>query len=207
MTDRAGVAFDHTSFQPIVIVDADGASHSFKIRSMFVPTGHEMEALEILGEGRLGYQFRVLGDAEADAWELFQQLHDRMRRAMAVRHVERTEYGWQVTQDRRLVGRIEWDPDEGGAVPEIVIDGTPFSWQEVGRMLMTFEGFTLTAQIDDTIELVEGAPRRIAKKHDRLSDGVRVGGDELAKSAKAPRKDTPNAARVPGKRRAARRRH
>src|SRR5437870_2643424 len=121
------MAFDHTPFQPIVRSDVDGVPHTFRIRSMFVPTGHEMEALEIFGEDQLGYHFRVLGDAEADAWELFQQLHEKIGRAMAVRHVERTKSGWHITADMRLVGRIEWDRDQGGSVPQIVIDGKTFT--------------------------------------------------------------------------------
>jgi hypothetical protein len=35
----------------------------------------------------------------------------------------------------------------------IVIDGKPFTWEQVGHMLMTFEGFTLEARIRDTIEV------------------------------------------------------
>jgi hypothetical protein len=35
-------------------------------------------------------------------------------------------------------------------------DGRPFSWDEVGRMLMTFEGSTLHARVEDSIEIVGG---------------------------------------------------
>ena len=70
-----------------------------------------------------------------------------MRDAVARRHVRRTDFGWQLTSDQRLVGRIEWDPQSNGRVPLVVIDGKAFSWEEVGRMLMTFEGFTLEARV------------------------------------------------------------
>jgi hypothetical protein len=42
-------------------------------------------------------------------------------------------------------------------VPLLVIDGKAFTWEQVGRMLMTFEGFTLVAHIKDTIEVVDGS--------------------------------------------------
>lgn len=154
MSDRLGVAFDHTLLQPIVIADADGVPHTFQIRSMLVATGHEMEALEMTNDRQLGYCFRLLGDLEADAWELFRDLYANMRREMARRHVERTQFGWQLTSDQHLVGRIEWDSDTNGALPLIVIDGKPFTWEQVGRMLMTFEGFTLDARVEDTIQVV-----------------------------------------------------
>ena len=152
--DRVGVDFVEPQFQPLVLEDAEGARHTFKFRSMLVPTGHEIEVLEITGDARAGYRFAVLGDFEADAWELFQLLYAKMRHEVATRHVHRTEFGWQLTSDRRLVGRIEWDPDSDVRLPLVVIDGKAFTWEHVGHMLMTFEGFILEARIKDTIELV-----------------------------------------------------
>jgi hypothetical protein len=154
--DRLGIDFDEPSFQPIVLEDADGALHTFKFRSMLVPTGHEIEAFEVTDDGRAGYRFAVLGDFEADAWELFQLLYAKLRREVATRHVHRTEFGWQLTDDQRLVGRIDWDPDSDVRLPLVVIDGKAFTWEQVGHMLMTFEGFTLEARIKDTIEVVSG---------------------------------------------------
>jgi hypothetical protein len=150
--DRLGIDFDEPRFQPIVLEDADGTPHTFKCRSMLVATGHEMEALEIIDEPHEGYRFGILGDFEADAWELFQRLYTKMRTEIATRHVHRTEFGWQLTRDQRLVVRIEWDPNSDARLPLVVIDGKPFTREQVGHMLMTFEGFTLEARIKDTIE-------------------------------------------------------
>ena len=41
-------------------------------------------------------------------------------------------------------------------MPILVIDGKEFCWQEVGRMLMSFEGFTVDLRIRDTIDVVGG---------------------------------------------------
>ena len=152
--DRLGLAFDNTPLQPIVVTDIDGIPHTFEIRSMLVPTGHSMEALET-GDRQSGYRFQILGDHEADALSLFQHLYAKIRREMAVRHVERNEFGWQIGPHRRLVGRLEWGRDTDGAVPLLVGDGKAFTWEQVGRMLTTVEGFTLDASIEDSIELVD----------------------------------------------------
>lgn len=77
-----------------------------------------------------------------------------MRAEIATRHVEHTELGWQLTPDQRLVGRIEWDPNSDARLPLVVIDCKPFTWEQVGHMLMTFEGFTLEARVKDTIEML-----------------------------------------------------
>jgi hypothetical protein len=151
-----GVEFDNTPLQPVTVSDCDGVNHTFEFRSMLVATGHALYARERLPKGREGYEFSVLGDFDANVWDLFRLLYDRIRRGLAVRHVEHGELGWRITDARRLDGRITWDPDRGGEVPLLVIDGRPFTWDEVGRMLMSFEGFTLRAVVDDTIEVVGG---------------------------------------------------
>ena len=154
MAERIGVKFDNVQFQPIVVADADGVSHTFDIQSMLVGTGHEMIAREITKADEPGYRFAVLGDFEADAWEVFQRLYARIRQELAKRHVHQAEFGWQLTDGHRFVGRIEWDPGSDGRLPLVVIDGKAFTWEQVGHMLMTFEGFTLEARIRDTIEVI-----------------------------------------------------
>ena len=77
-----------------------------------------------------------------------------MRRQVGIRHVERIEFGWQLSSAQQLVGRVESDPDSDVRLPLVVIDGKAFTWEQVGHMLMTFEGFTLEARIKDTIEVV-----------------------------------------------------
>lgn len=151
-----GIDFDNTPLQPITVSDADGVDHTFEFRSMLVATGHALYARERLPEGREGYEFSVLGDFDANVWDLFGVLYDRIRRELAVRHVEQGELGWRITDTRRLLGRIVWDPERPGEVPLLVIDGRPFTWDQVGRMLMSFEGFTLRAVVDDSIEIVGG---------------------------------------------------
>ncbi len=155
MAERLGVAFDNTSLQPIVLADHDDVRRTFEIRAMLVPTGHAMIAQKVPYR-RGGYRFEVLGDFEADALELFKRLYQKMRAEMNVRYIERTEHGWHLTDRDGLVGRIEWDEDTDGKTPILVVDGKALSWDEVGRMLMTFEGFTLRARVEDSIEVVGG---------------------------------------------------
>jgi hypothetical protein len=154
--ERLGIDFDETPIEPVVVPDADGAPHSFVIRSLLVPTGREMIAVETPYPEQGGYEFKILGDFEADAWNLFEQLYERMRREMAVRHVELCDHGWQLAPGDRLVARIDSEPGSYGNQPRLVIDGKVFTWDEVGHMLMSFEGFTLRAQVESSIEVVGG---------------------------------------------------
>ena len=157
LADRLGIDFDNTPIAPIVVTDVDGVRHRFEIRSMLVGTGHAMYAREVRNrDARGGYRFEILGDLEADAQDLFKLLRERIRQGLSVRHVQQTEHGWQLTPAHRLSGVIEWDPETDGALPLLIVDGRTFTWDQIGRMLMTFEGFTLNAIVEDTIEVVGG---------------------------------------------------
>lgn len=173
--ERLGVDFDNTPIAPIVVTDVDGTRHQFEIRSMLVGTGHAMYAREVgHRDARAGYRFAILGDLEADAQDLFTLLRERIRQGLSVRHVQETEHGWQLTQAHRLSGVIDWDPETEGALPLLIVDGRTFTWHQIGRMLMTFEGFTLNALVEDTIEVVGGP----------LADG-RLGNQASSQSAPA----------------------
>jgi hypothetical protein len=133
IAERVGVDFAEPQFQPVVLEDPDGIPHTFLIRSILVPTGHELEAVEKTETDRPEYRFAVLGDFDADRGSS-SRLFAIMREAVARRHVRRSEFGWQLTSDQSLVGRIEWDPESEARLPLVVIDGKAFSWEEVGHM-------------------------------------------------------------------------
>jgi hypothetical protein len=174
LADRLGIDFDNTPIAPIVVADADGARHRFEIRSLLVGTGHVMSAREVTNRGATsGYRFEILGDHEINAHALFTLLAERIRQGLSVRHVQQTEHGWHLTPAHRLSGVIEWDPDSEGALPLLIVDGRTFTWDQIGRM-MTFEGCTLNAIVEDTIEVVGGPP----------ADG-RLGSQATSRSAPA----------------------
>jgi hypothetical protein len=157
LADRLGVDFDNTPIAPVVVADADGVRHRFEIRSMLVGTGHAMYAREVSNRDAAGgYRFEILGDLEANAQDLFKLLRARIRQGLRVRHVQQTEHGWQLTQAHRLSGVIEWDSETDGALPLLIVDGRTFTWEQIGRMLMMFEGFTLNAIVEDTMHVVGG---------------------------------------------------
>jgi len=51
-------------------------------------------------------------------------------------------------------GRIEWDEETGDRLPRLVIDGEPVAWEEMGRMLMSHEGFQFRLEILDPTDEV-----------------------------------------------------
>jgi hypothetical protein len=49
-------------------------------------------------------------------------------------------------------GRIIWDDEQDGRVPLLVIDVREISWEQFGRMLMSFEGWQFKLEIRDRSE-------------------------------------------------------
>ncbi|MCL4821153.1 MAG: hypothetical protein KJ067_18610 [Vicinamibacteria bacterium] len=154
--DRLGVVHDSTPLAPVTVTGPDGREHTFEILSRLGPTGRVLTAAETTADGSEGYEFRVMGDNEADSFELMGELQKRIRAGVEQTWVEPWEHGgWKLREKDRVRGRLTWDEDNPGQ-PLVVIDGRPFTWEDFGRMLSTFEGFLFDIRIEDSIDVVGG---------------------------------------------------
>lgn len=153
---RMGIDFDQVDLAPVTLKDVDGQDHTFHVQSRLAPTGHVLEAFEVREGAPAGYRFAVLGDFEADAMSLFALVFDKMRRALATKQVHRGEHGWELELDESVTGRIEADLEGDQRLPIVTINGREFGWEQLGHMLMTFEGFNLELRARDSIEVVGG---------------------------------------------------
>lgn len=142
--------FESVHFDPIRLVDARGLEHEFFFRVHLV-ADLSIEAFELVDGDPGGYQFQILGEVGTDVWELFARLVTRMRNALSKTHLESGRFGRQIA-DRSLRGRIESDPDGIDDQPRFVIDGCIVPWDEVGRMLLTFEGWQFRLELIDRSE-------------------------------------------------------
>jgi hypothetical protein len=100
-----------------------------------------------------GYQFEILGKPDDEPLPLLGNLIERMRRSLSVRYLVRSDDDARIA-DQTVCGRIEWDESGDGRVPLLVIDGQDVSWDEFGRMLMSFEGWKIRLAIRDRSEEV-----------------------------------------------------
>lgn len=152
LSEVAEMQFDHPDFQPVTLKDVDGKPHEFHFTTRLLPHGIYMEALEIQEGIPEGYQFGVIGPLEDDVMSIFGRLFERIRNALSQKHVEKTEHGMQITQGNVVRGRITWDDETDGEIPLLIIDGKPITWEQLGRMLMTYEEFNFKLEIFDTSE-------------------------------------------------------
>ncbi len=151
-SDKFNLDFEHPIFQTIELRDSENVSHHFHFRSLLSPPYLSIEAAEICPEYPEGYHFQILGDPEEDPLDLWRKLYDRMRRAMKQKYLKQGEYGLRIGDDMIVRGKIEWDDETDGKLPLLVIDGKGITWEEFGRMMMTYEGWQVKMEIYDRSE-------------------------------------------------------
>ena len=144
--------FEHVKFEPVGLADCTGEVHEFHFRTHLFGTGVALDAFELRDGRPAGYYFQIIGDPKEDLLVLLGRLIEKMHRVLSTKHLTDSEHGLQIADHRVVRGRIEWDDAHDGRVPLLVIDGRDVSWDEFGRMLMTFEGWRFKLSIVDKSE-------------------------------------------------------
>jgi len=146
--------FENVRLHPVVLTDCAGETHEFHFRWRLLGSMTALDAFELTaGDAPGGYQFQIIGEPEDEPLSLLGRLIERMRRTLSVKHLVRSNYGMQIA-DLAVCGRIDWDASEDGKVPLLIIDGQEVSWHQLGRMLMSFEGWQIRLDIRDRCEEV-----------------------------------------------------
>lgn len=146
--------FENIRFDQIVMTDCAGETHEFHFRTRLL--GGSMVALaafELKDGAPAGYQFEIIGDPENDLMSLLGRLIERMRRRLSVKHIEQGKYGLRII-DKTVRAQISSDLNTDERMPLLEIDGQEVTWEQFGRMLMTFEGWQFRMEIVDRCEEV-----------------------------------------------------
>ena len=151
---RSGIDdFDNNELDPISIKGADGVAHEFHFQTRLLGGILSLEAFEMKDGAPGGYQFQLIAEPEEERFAQLARMVQRIRSTLAIQFLEDSRLGLQI-KDREVLGRIEMDSSEdaelfGERVPMMVIDGKDVSWEEFGRMLMSFEGWQFKLQMVD----------------------------------------------------------
>lgn len=143
--------FEHIQLNPVSLVDCDGKTHLFHFRTRLFGQGATLDAFELEDGHPAGYSFQLRGEPQEDLLVLLGRLIEKIRRALSVKHLVASDLGTQIA-NQFVQGSIEWDEAEDGNVPVLVIDGQQVTWKDVGRMLMSFEGWQFQLTIRDKSE-------------------------------------------------------
>lgn len=154
MATQLGVAI--TSYpEGVAMKDGQGTLHHFRLRKRLDPIGIIMEAGE---EREGGYQFREYGELHEDQGELLLRLLNKMESEMSELYIENGEFPngqiYHFMPNDRLAGRVEPNPADRDT-PLLAVNGKHYTWEEIGRMLMHYEGFQVKLEIVDLSEDIE----------------------------------------------------
>jgi hypothetical protein len=143
--------FEHVNFTPVGLADCTGEIHEFHFRTRLLGPEVALDAFELRDGHPAGYEFQIIADSGEDRLVLLARLIERIRRALSTKHLRNSDLGLQIA-DQSVRGRIAWDDAREGRLPLMVVDGREVSWEEFGRMLMSFEGFHFQLDIRDKSE-------------------------------------------------------
>ncbi len=135
-----------------------GKKHKFHISRKVHSMGISYEAQEVTGNNNPGFSTAVLGSLDCDQQLLYKKLENKIKKIIFKRYLksQRNPYGGRHTRikDNVVVGRIIYDENQD-SIPGLVIDGKLYSWDELGRMLMSYEGFQFKLKIYDICDPID----------------------------------------------------
>lgn len=136
------------------VKDVDGNSRIFDIKQRLDSLGIFLEAEETVD---YGYRFAVHGELDCDQKELLNRLIDKVKHGVKTSnlkhsHIPNGQQTEGIAKDQ-VVGRLDYD--ESNVTPLIVIDGKPYTWEQLGQMVSSFEGFQIQMKFFDMTDDVE----------------------------------------------------
>ncbi|MCQ6282690.1 hypothetical protein [Bacillus sp. EB600] len=135
--------------------DYQGISRTFHVERRLHPMGIFLEASENI---EFGYKFAVHGELNCNQPELQSKLIEKVRKGIGEQQVETKAFpngqAYKTILNDQIKGLIEYDETSDGT-PLVIIDGKPFTWEEVGKMLMAYEGFQIKVKMYDITDDVE----------------------------------------------------
>ncbi len=145
---------------PVETVDAaDGRAVRLRYRLTWTPSGlmcAEAEEADLPpGEG---FRFVVYGERDADPEEVLGRLRRVVRREVAHAYLEPSDIGadrWAIA-GTEVVGRVDWSGHDADPLPSVVVDGRRLTWEELGRLVASFEGWGFSMRFDDSSDGVGG---------------------------------------------------
>ncbi|WLR55379.1 hypothetical protein LC048_24470 [Mesobacillus subterraneus] len=154
VSEEIGVMLE-TMPEEIVVNDFSGTRRDFTVQQRLYPNGIFLEAVEDL---EYGYQYSVHGELDCNQTELFHKLVNKVKLNVSKRYTKAGEFrnGQKYLSiiDDEVGGRIDYD-DSNPSVPMVVVDGRPYTWEQLGEMIMRFEGFQFKMNFFDQTDEVE----------------------------------------------------
>ncbi|WP_317645416.1 hypothetical protein [Sporosarcina sp. GW1-11] len=135
--------------------DANGVKRIFEVEQQITGTAILLTARE---RWEQGYEFAVDGEPDTNQHKLFKQLREKTTRGLSETYLETGKFStaepYTYVKQNHLKGVLAYD-SANSETPLAIIDGKPYTWDEVGRMLQAFEGFQVKIAMKDLADELE----------------------------------------------------
>jgi len=144
-----------TIVQSFTAEDHEGHKRTFNVHRRLDPLGIFLKADE---NNTHGYRFAVHGELNCNQKELFNLLMDKVIQginspSLKLHRFPNGHHQEGIAADQ-VIGRVEYDATSHGNTPLIIIDGKPYTWEQFGQMVTSFEGFQMKIKWLDMTEEV-----------------------------------------------------
>ncbi len=124
--------------------DFAGRIRTFTVDCIELPTGYTVRAVEN-GTDHMGYLFESF--SETSPYSALGNIRDKMRKALATRHITKSKYGYDMMHDE-LKGRITCDAQ---GEPVLIVDGIHLTFDDFGQFFSSHEGFEFSLKINESL--------------------------------------------------------
>ena len=129
--------------------------HQFYIDRTVSPVGICFEADELTADNSAGYRVGVMDEVDCDQQLLFEKLQSKIKKTLSKKYLKTSThpYGGKYVsiKENEVAGRLEYD-DTQVEISKVIVDGKEFTWEELGRMMNSFQGFQFKLKIYDMKE-------------------------------------------------------
>jgi hypothetical protein len=124
----------------ITLYDNEMNLHLFALEFMLFPHCKSLKAYET-GESK--YKCGVRGELDDSFFQMWTQLMERLEKMMSVKYLT-SDGCWN---GEKLLGYLDYSNDSNAC--NVVIDGKAYTWEELGQIVATSEGFQIKIEIAD----------------------------------------------------------
>ena len=132
-SEMLGIELPELARHRFFLTDCDNVTHLFDSEYIIYPV---FKVLRCYERGPTRYKCEVEGDINADYKEMFSEMIRRLHKMLSLKYIE---YGTWV--DYSVYGHIDYDNESEKY--EIIVDGKPYTWEEIGKGLRNLDGFQI----------------------------------------------------------------
>ena len=148
MAERIGIDAPENVPEELVTVDIENNVHRFKIEYMI--WGH-IQILKAYEDFSPGYKCEVGAEFDIEFPELWEMMIAKLDRKMNMVYFD-DDGRWNYN---KIIGDIVWDRERETGDMNIIINGKPYTWDELYREVKTYEGWQIKIEFADPTENLE----------------------------------------------------